>query len=63
MVAGQALVNAPRFGLPDFTGQADMVGQTFTNDGPTSVVVVLKCPNCGHSALTAEPFPNAGGAQ
>jgi hypothetical protein len=49
MVPGQALVPTVRVGMPDFAGQADIAGQTFTQDGPAEVRSVMKCPDCGHS--------------
>lgn len=57
MRIGQALVATPRMGRPDFPGQIDTRGQTFTMTGPGVLIECWKCPKCGHSITKGnEPY-------
>ena len=49
MKEGFALRNTVSYGAPDFPGQTDRIGQTFSFDGPAVQVKCLKCEDCGHS--------------
>lgn len=56
MRKGKALLNTPEYGTPDFPGQTDLRGQTFTMTGPAGVVAVLKCSVCGHSVQSEKSW-------
>lgn len=46
---GEALKNTATYGMPDFAGQPDMTGQTFSYNGPAQLVDVDKREDCGYS--------------
>lgn len=52
MAVGTAFKNTANYGIPDFAGQTDRVGQTFSYTGPPVQVSVWKCESCGHSFET-----------
>lgn len=54
MTDGTALKNTVSAGLPDFPGQTDLRGQTFTENGPAQLVGVLKCESCGYSVTAGK---------
>jgi hypothetical protein len=60
MVLGTALLNSPSCGIEDFVGQGDARGQTFTMNGPASMVQVMKCPKCGHSCTADQVGESRG---
>lgn len=49
MVQGIALINTRSYGIEDFPGVPDHIGQTFSYTGPARLVQVWKCSQCGHS--------------
>lgn len=49
MKEGQALQNTAPYGTPDFPGQKDLSGQTFSFSGDAVLIKCLKCKECGYS--------------
>jgi len=52
MVDGVAMKEGWTAGIPDFPGQTDTRGQTFSPSGQSQMVNVQKCPQCGYSVQT-----------
>lgn len=56
MTEGKAFAPTLVAGAPDFPGQTDLRGQTLS-EGHGKLVIVNKCPSCGHSFMDAKPKP------